>query len=54
MSSTYTQLPGSLNLSFRRSDQFGTQNDSDETKWRLLASFVGSTITVPTSAFPNS
>jgi hypothetical protein len=29
MPNTYTQLPGALNLSFRRSDQFGTQIDFD-------------------------
>lgn len=29
MSGTYAQLPGTLNLAFRRSDQFGTQVDFD-------------------------
>lgn len=38
MSSTYSQLPGTLNLSFRRSDQFGTQVDFD-------VSLVGASVT---------
>lgn len=29
MGNTYTQLPGALNLAFRRGDQFGTQVDFD-------------------------
>lgn len=38
MSNTYRQLPSTLNLCFRRSDQFGTQVDFD-------VSISGSTVT---------
>jgi len=46
MSNTYSALPGSLNLSFRKSDQFGTQVDFDVS---LTGATVSSSIVSATS-----
>lgn len=46
MGNTYTQLPGSLNLAFRRGDQFGTQVDFDVSlSGAAVSSSIVSTVT---------